>query len=275
MRVHKFLFYLLVILATSACAAQKTDESITDQTNTTTFGTELPVPTGYANEASFLSLVGRGDLEQVKTFVANGAPVNLIDRNGVHLAIHAVQSNNPALVDYLALQGMDLNGYGHVTYTPILLAVRKHPDMVGVFIRHKANLDLVSKYSSNYSPAITWGVMKRASVNVVTLIESGADVNVLDSFGIPPILYAFNQQDLLVMKAIFKHGGNPSYVDSAGNSLVVAAIKMGNLNLLRVLVDAGADLEARDADGNTPLSLAIISGNSQIVQYVKRQLGIT
>jgi|GEM_PF-6503473 len=229
----------------------------------------------YVFAEEFIQSVRRGDITSVQRFIAEDAPVNFLDKNGVHLAIHAVQSNNPQLVDYLATKGMDLNGYGKATYTPIFLAVSKTPEMIDVLVKHKVDLDAVSKYSSNYAPAISWGIRKRKTENVAKLINSGADVNALDSFGVPPILYAFNQQNITIMKLIFSHGGDPNYVDSDGNSLVTASIRMGNLNLLKALAEANADLTARDGSGKTPLSLAITVGNSQIVEFLKKQLGIT
>ena len=227
------------------------------------------------DQVLLISVVKNGHFEEVKRLVESGVTPDLVDEKGVHLAVHAVQSNYPALVDYLATNGMDLNQYGNVAYTPIMLAMRKSESMLDVFIKHSADLNLVSKYASNYSPPITWGIIKRSSDNVVKVIKAGADVNALDSYGLPPVLYAFNQRDITVLEQIFLHGGNPDFVDDNGNTLVAAAIKMGDLNLLKVLGNAGADFEKRDGNGKSPYELAITGSNSQIVQYVKKQLGIT
>ena len=225
--------------------------------------------------ATLVKQVKAGNLQQVRTLIENGASTNHIDKNSIHLAIYAVQSNNPSLVDYLAAKGMDLNGYGNVAYTPIMIAMQKSADMLKVFIKHSADLDLVSKYASNYSPPLTWGIRKRATENVLLAIEAGADVNALDHFGLPPVLYAFNQRNAQVLQAIFKYGGNPDFTDDNGDTLVTAAVKQNNLELLKVLGSAGADFNKSDNDGNKPHILAVTSGNSQIIEYIETILGIT
>ncbi len=229
-----------------------------------------------ADEKLLLLATEHADFDVIRVPLKKGVTPNLISERGEHLSMVAVRSQSPQALELLVEQGLDLNGTGSVPYTAISMAAgQKSSDRLNVFIKHKADLNLIPHSYPVYAPPISMALQSNRANNVLALVSAGADVTMLDYEGTPPIIYAFKHRDPVSMKAIIDHGGNANLADGHGTTLLMASAKIGIIEFVKLLVASGADLHAQDKSGNSVLLLGISSGNSAVIGYLKKQLGIT
>eukprot|EP00656_Telonema_subtile_P002567 TRINITY_DN11150_c0_g1_i1.p1 TRINITY_DN11150_c0_g1~~TRINITY_DN11150_c0_g1_i1.p1 ORF type:complete len:688 (+),score=219.57 TRINITY_DN11150_c0_g1_i1:194-2257(+) len=101
--------------------------------------------------------------------------------------------------------------------------------------------------------AATWGHQQV----ILQLLESGADPNQLDQYGLTPLHRAVERKQIAAIQALVYHGAN---VNSAGSWAVQEtplhwAVRSGDraIDTTKVLLALGADVNARDAHGYTAL----------------------
>ena len=90
---------------------------------------------------------------------------------------------------------------------------------------------------------------------VSLLIETGADVNAENYYGIPPLTYATKENDLQSVTLLLKHGANPNPPDPCIAPLYWAACR-GNVEIVRRLLNSGADASHRESNAMTALLAA-------------------
>jgi ankyrin repeat protein len=146
------------------------------------------------NATALFFAVMSGDIEVVRALFDGGArqgvPMNLLGRAPIGLMFYAVFCGDPAIVGELITRGCDPN----------------EPDGDGI------------------SP-IAWTVIGDNLPVFEMLLAKGARVNVVDRFGMTPLLYG-------------------------------VSIDFGNTRTLGKLIGAGADLRARNKSGQTAFDLA-------------------
>eukprot|EP00210_Caulerpa_lentillifera_P002917 g2785.t1 len=96
-------------------------------------------------------------------------------------------------------------------------------------------------------------------VQLLTLLEGGANVHVEDSLDVTPLHYAARENWISAAKVLLQAGANLivyAYDDGAPIHWAAAA---GSVEVLTLLIDAGTNLEARPSSGlrETPLSYAV------------------
>lgn len=91
---------------------------------------------------------------------------------------------------------------------------------------------------------------------VSILLNSGADVNLLDENGNTPLMMLDEETNVEIIKLLVKYGTNLNIqnTENKRTALINAAME-DNFKAMRVLIEAGADVNLRDSDGDSALDL--------------------
>jgi ankyrin repeat protein len=99
------------------------------------------------------------------------------------------------------------------------------------------------------------------------LIKAGADVNVINKYGVTPLFMAAQNGHLEIVILLLKAGADVNIANKeSGISPLWIASQQGHSEIIRMLLKAGADVNVtQKASGITPLWMAAQNGHSRIV----------
>jgi len=167
----------------------------------------------YSNGMTALLCAARhGRLEVVQWLVQQN-PNCLQDRDGVNVTcknalFHAAMFGHVETVKYLALQGIDVNE--QTTHETVLLAMLKKKKFTVV----PTLLDLgaeVNVIDGNWDTPLMWAVRVHNLATVVMLVLKGAEVNVENRYGETPLILAVKNNNLAMVRFLVAHGAEVSY----------------------------------------------------------------
>lgn len=138
-------------------------------------------------------------------------------------------------------------GGGHLEVVKVLLAAGADPN-AGVGVAHAPSFSVLTM------------AMNRGNNNwtevLDALIVAGARVNPARDFQISPLIYAIEQRDVMLIKALLERGADVNWGQGAPLS---AAVRVGepDVGIVRVLLAAGADpnLPRISTDGENEITL--------------------
>ena len=106
---------------------------------------------------------------------------------------------------------------------------------------------------------------------ILSAIESGANVNAKNEYGWTPLLIAAaNNKDALVSSALIQAGADVNASNDGWTSLIRAVCFNENPEVTSVLIQAGADIHAKNNYGKTALEYAIEDKNEKIIELLTR-----
>jgi ankyrin repeat protein len=97
------------------------------------------------------------------------------------------------------------------------------------------------------------------------LLESGYDVNILSSDGVPPLFDAAAYGHIDVIKALIAANANVNYKNRVGYTSLMAAATLRSPEALEALIEAGAEILATDNNGRNALAIACKEGSAATV----------
>lgn len=186
-----------------------------------------------------------GDYDKVVSLLDRDANPNLADALGRTPLHHACHFGFDRMVDVLIKRGADVNKVMHarelrggipflLTYTPLhCAALEGHPKCVHLLGCAGAD---VSARETQGCTALHLSIVKsvRSQTAVIeTLLDSGADVNELDSVGRTPIyLSAAHNASPAAVKLLLDAGGNPNLPDGVGATALSQVQSVAIANML-------------------------------------------
>jgi ankyrin repeat protein len=235
------------------------------------------IPHGGDTALMFAARVG--DLESAKLLVAAGANVNDQDAWGISATVLAAHSGYGDLVEFLLVNGADVNAAG-AGFTALHEAImRRDEKIVSVLLAHGADPN---------ARLATWTPTRRSSKD----FHFGPEL-----VGATPFWLAsrFNEPD--VMRLLLKHGADPLFVHRAEyhreegaarrtevTTALMAATGMGGgtawvqpdrrerealmLETVKLAVELGIDVNAANTDGRTALDAATAQRIESVVTFL-------
>lgn len=95
---------------------------------------------------------------------------------------------------------------------------------------------------------------------MISLLEGGAEANVIDDVGRTPLHYSVTHPTTRLVYVLVAEGIDLDHQDEAGSTALHIAARDGVRRIVRLLVDSGADRSLQDSQGRTPLQVAIEAG---------------
>ncbi len=113
-------------------------------------------------------------------------------------------------------------------------------------------------------------VMRNDSVSLSALLESGGQIDQLDSDGRTPLMHAVidRNHDLAVL--LLKWKANPNIQEKGSWTALHFAAQECETRMVRLLLENGAEVDAKDEYGNTPLWRAVFNseGRGEVIRLL-------
>jgi ankyrin repeat protein len=206
-----------------------------------------------------------GDLGQVQTLIAKGAPVNAKDSSGSTALHEAAEQDRKDVAEVLILCGARVDSADNRGRTPVAIAMgRDCRTLVEYFVQAGAAVNLhLAAYLGD-------------AARVKSLIDSGADVTARDRNGWTPLCYAASHGYEEVAKLLIAAAGNLDDTDDgkirksnyASGTALREAICNGHEAIAKLLIDSGAKIVAEGRNDETPLCLAVRCGRLEVVKLL-------
>lgn len=179
----------------------------------------------------FIAAVGAGDVEETKSYLANGSDADA-SINGTPLLHNAVMAlngeNGEAIADLLLNAGADPNKTNKDGLTALHVACR----------RGESNERFVDM-----------------------LLRAGADPNRAGGQdGWTPLHIASSQESIESARLLLEAGADPNLPDDDGMTALHKSVGWGRSEMTSLFLDAGADPNRAAWDGGTPFHLAVACG---------------
>ena len=246
--------------------------------------------------------VDRGDTEQVRSLLADGANVNVTGKLLSATPLHrAAEPGNLRIAELLIARGADANAWDEGNATPLhRAAAAGRKEMVDLLIAHGADVNatggllggtpLCEAVAADYSmiahqflkaerPNLPYNdklygglkeeLAEQLMLDIVrTLIAHGADVNARDEFGGRVLHYVLIDTPIQVVKLLLASDADPGLKDDDGTCMLHAAVAEGRTDLVTLFLDSGTNVDVRDANQQTPLHEAVWQDNRGMVEVL-------
>lgn len=193
--------------------------------------------------------VEKGDLDQARAAIEQGAEVNAVGQEGMAPLFWALAKQNIEGFRFLLKEGADPN---IVVDLPRHFEDRRAGAMeMAAQLEDSAYLRALLEHGGNPNtivnsrwkiPLIYRAIMNRRRDNVRLLLEYGADVNHRDNAGKTPLIEAVTARMFDTALLLLRHGADPTIENQWGNTPADLVMQFGNRGIDR----RTNDLEAFD-----------------------------
>lgn len=217
---------------------------------------------------SLLEAAERGDLEAVRSFVADKTDVNQKSPYGDTPLHRASNSNHYEIAVFLVSNGADVNARDLDGDTPLHRASINGFDNIVEFLLSKG------ADANAMTIAFDWFPLTLASIyghdrSVQLLLDNGANVNATDRDGVTALHHASFFGRNKVVEVLISNGANVNAMSDKGTTPLYWAMDQSKKETVSLLVAKGADVNARDVNGMTLLHTAVARGNDSIVSEMQ------
>ena len=158
---------------------------------------------------------------------------------------NAIKNNIKGLEDNLK-NSFDIDTLGEYACTPLHYACREgHFEMVDFLIKNGANVNSKNHYSTIYPifDAITSTNNKKNYLSIIQLlIDNGADINRVDSFGNTLLYHAIEQEDIILIELLIQLGCDINHCSRHDKDTALHyAYFQKNRKIISILIENGAD----------------------------------
>jgi uncharacterized protein len=198
----------------------------------------------------------RGDVSAVKRLLASGTDPNAVDAEGRTPLQYAASSGKIEVVRALLAGGANVRASSPDGYTALhAVAVDREAQIAELLL--VAGADINARTTNNTTPLMASVCSPYSDAKMsLTLIRSGADVNIVNSDG-ETALSCATASTLEVIEELLKKGANPNIQSKrfSGETPLHKAALNGVKDAVEMLLRYGADPTIRNDKGETPLDI--------------------
>lgn len=125
------------------------------------------------------------------------------------------------------------------------------------------------KYKLVTSTLLIETIKAKSAETAKYLVEKGADVNLQDSKGVSPVMFAiiaFDDADLL--EFLVKKGADLKHRDMKGNTVLTGEVAMGKKPAVEFLLKHKVDPDEANSHGFTPVMVSILTNNPEMLKIL-------
>ena len=250
-------------------------------------GAEVNVITDEGN--ALMEAVKGGHAETVRLLLAAGADVKAIHRTGEQALIMAARQRsyrtpsaepNPEIVRLLLDHGADPNARSRWGETALMFA--NTAARVKLLVASRTDLEAKDQEGRT-------ALMKAASRGDVAvagaLVESGANVNAVDTKGTNALLYSLDQENMahgderatlparrleIARRLLLAKSLDVNAQNNDGETALMRAVRLENVEMIKSLLTRRSDTKRSDVFGDTAVTLAYASGKTEVEQLLPR-----
>jgi len=255
-------------------------------------------------DKELIDAASQGDLRTVKKTIGNGADIDSQEKDFNESALHkAASAGHLAVAEFLIERGADMLLMNGVDMTPLHLAARDGqldvvrlilekidtvPERILNDILHVASMSVYgsdfivrliddfrtkqvkpSTSSLETAPANLLESSENGDLDaVVTAIENGADVNIVDGRGMTPLLWASLRGHLEIADYLLDHGADIHITNTAEWTALMEASLEGHIEIVKLLIARGADVNAKTFVSGTALMFSSGNGHLEVVKLL-------
>jgi ankyrin repeat protein len=204
------------------------------------------------------------DVPTVELLIKAGADVNHSTDYGETPLSLACSNGDSQLVSLLLKAGAKANAPRWSGETPLMIAARiGSTESVRLLV--EAGADPNARESERGQTALMWAAAGKHPDIVQLLIDHGADPNAASKSGFTALLFAAQQGDVGVARALLLAGVDVNSKPNGSNALIITAAS-GHGALGKFLLVNGAQPNVKDRFGMTPLHMAAQAGMVALVE---------
>ena len=209
-------------------------------------------------------------LNWVKAFAEIGLNINAFQKDGLSILAHAIQHENPKLVNKLLENGADLKkalkqlGFSKLMY----VAWKGDLEAVKKILTDRTKTLLGNARDKDGNSALIWAMRMEHTDVVKYLVNIGVNLNIKNAKGHRALYYHFDPE----IRSFLEHKGAKN---DGGETPLMVALRERNLDVLNIDAIDHAYINAKNDFGKTTLHYAVSNGNVDLIeQFVKRGANI-
>ncbi len=113
--------------------------------------------------------------------------------------------------------------------------------------------------------ALHWAVYRDDLAGTEMLLEAGADANVTNRYGVPPLSLACQNGSAAIVKRLLEAGADANAELRGGETVLMTAARTGVAEVVQALIARGAKLNAAERNSQTAIMWAAAAGHADVV----------
>jgi ankyrin repeat protein len=221
---------------------------------------------GFA-ATKLVDAVKRGDVNAVRTLIAQKADVNAPDADGSTPLHWAAQRDDVAMADLLIAAGATVKARTRYNITPLSLACT-NGDAKLVDRLLKAGADPNETSEEGQTALMTASLTGKPDA-VKLLLETGANVNAVEPYkGQTALMWAASEGNTAAVDLLVAHGANVKTKSKSGFTPLLFAVRNDHRDAADLLLKHSADVNDAAPDGTSALNMAVVNAYFDLAAFL-------